>query len=149
MGDGATEAPSVLSALGAGSDDEGLGLLDCGVTDNLPGSTAAEALMHKSRELFGFSAVEVDVAAEKVFQFGDGKIEPCVSAVPAAVTPLGDTGRFKCNRADDESTPVLVSIDGLEHQEATTNFKTGAAEFGALDPSRTVKLHKGLEKHLW
>ena len=146
--DGATEAPLVLAALGVGSDDQGLGLVDCGVTDNLPGSTAAEALMHKSRELFGFSAVEVDVTAEKVFQFGDGKIEPCVSAAPAAVTPLGDTGRFKCNMADNESTPVLVSIDGLEHQEATTNFKTGAAVFGALDPNCTVELYEGLGKHL-
>ena len=147
--EGPKEARLVLPALGVGSDYEGLGLVDCGATDSLSGIPAAEGLMHKSRERFGLSAVEVDVTQEKVFQFGDGKIEPCLSAVHAAVAPLGCPGRFKCNVANNDSTPVLVSIDSLERMEAIITFKTGAAVFGAFDPNRTVALYKGPGKHLW
>jgi len=146
--DGATRAPLVLPALGVGSDDQGLGLVDCGVTDNLPGSTAAEALMHKSRELFVFSAVEVDVTAEKVFQFGDGKIEAmceccaCCRHSAGLFWPL----QLQYGRQREHASACLDRR--LEHLEATTNFKTGAAVFDALDPNRTVELYKGLGKHL-
>ena len=54
----------------------------------------------------------------KSFQFGDGKVEPCFSAVRAAVHPMGIPSDFARRVANNETTPVLVSVDSKERMGA-------------------------------
>ena len=145
----ASEDEAAFPATGIGSTYEGMGLLDCGATDSLGGWPAAEAILHRSMAMFGREAVKIDTEAQKVFLFGDGKHEACLSALTAPVRPLGVPSEFSCNVANNEATPVLVSIDSMGKMGAIVNFETGAAIFQALDPESTVALYKGPGKHLW
>ncbi len=107
--------------MGVGSAYERMGLLNCGATDSLGGCSAVKGVIHRSIALFGQDNVEVDPEKSKSFQFGDGKVEPCFSAVRAAVHPMGIPSDFTCHVADNETTPVLVSVDSKERMGAIVN----------------------------
>ncbi len=138
-----------MPAMGVGSAYEGMGLLDGGATDSLGGWPAVEGVIHRSIALFGRDGVEVDPGKSKSFQFGDGKVEPCLSAVRAAVQPLGILSDFTCHVANNETTPILVSVDSMERMDAIINYCAGTAIFEALNPNETVALYKSSGKHLW
>ena len=139
-----------LPAVGLGSPYEGLGLLDCGATESLGGWPAADAVKLRSMALYGRDAVCVDTDQHKVFQFGDGNSEPCLSAMRATVCPLGIKSDFSLHVANNEATPVLISNDSLKNMKAIVNFGAGTAIFGALDPNKCVALYQGDEaKHYW
>ena len=138
-----------MPAMGVGSAYEGMGLLDGGATDSLGGWPAVEGVIARSIALFGRDGVEVDPGKSKSFQFGDGKVEPCLSAVRAAVQPLGIPSDFACHVANNETTPILVSVDSMERMGAIINYGAGTAIFEALNPNETVALYKSSGKHLW
>ncbi len=93
--------------MGVGSAYERMGLLNCGATDSLGGWAAVKGVIHRSIALFGRDNVEVDPEKSKSFQSFDGKVEPCFSAVRAAVHPVGIPSDFTRRFANNETTPVF------------------------------------------
>ena len=139
----------VLPAVGLGSPFDGLGMLDCGASDSFAGWVAAEALVTRSVDLYGQDAVMVNTDEHKCFQFGDGEKRECWSHVQARVNPLGREGNFSLHVADNESTPILVSVAALEGLQAIVNFGAGTAIFTAIDPDHTVSLYRSGGGHYW
>ncbi len=71
------------------------------------------------------------------------------SAVRAAAQPVGIPGDFTRRVANNETTPVLVSVDSTERVGAIVNHGAGTATSEALNPDETVALYKSSGKHLW
>ena len=71
------------------------------------------------------------------------------SAVCAAAPPVGIPSDFTRRVANNETTPVLVSVDSMERVGAIVNHGAGTAISEALNPDETVALYKSSGKHLW
>ncbi len=70
------------------------------------------------------------------------------SAVRAAAQPVGIPSDFTRHVANNETTPVLVSVDSTERVGAIVDHGAGTATSEALNPDETVA-HKSSGKHLW
>lgn len=126
---------------------KGCAVIDCGATENVGGVETVEAQVERL-EAQGFNMAEelmVDRERRRTFRYGNDQVGESLGLVSFPAGVCGKEMEMSFHMVDG-GVPFLLSVTFLEDMEATINFKTGQAIFGALS-DQVIQLRRAPSGH--
>ena len=112
--------------------EKGFATIDCGATSSVGGLEAVESLAEYGYKQFGFYG-DVDTTERKVFRFGNGAKQQCLSRTQLPLNLDDKFGRVHVNVLDSDA-PVLLGMDFLRKSGAKIDFAREVAQFSGISP---------------